>query len=680
MPFSDEVLARLDADAAQIIAKYPRPRSALLPLLHLVQSEEGYVSADGIAYCAAKFGLTEAEVTAVVSFYTMYKRRPVGEYHVGVCTNTLCAIMGGDQIFAELREHLGVGNDETTPDGKVLLEHVECNAACDYAPVVMVNWEFFDNQTPESARQLVDDLRAGNPVTPDPGPGPAVHLARGVPDPGRLQRRPGHRRPGGRPGQPGRPQARQGARLDRAGAASRRHRCGQPSRGASQPRGGRPREGVAVTDTLTPVLTAQLGPAGLLHPGRLQARRRLAGAAEGAGHGARRRHHRAEEREPARPRRGRLPDRREVELPAAGRRQAALPGGQRGRVRAGHLQGRPADDGQPARAHRGRGHHGVRDQGQARVHLRPRRGAARGPAAAARGRRRRTRPATSARTSSAPGFDLDVVVHAGAGAYICGEETGAAHLARGLPRPAPDPAAVPGRGGPVRLPDGDQQRGVDRQRPVDRGQRRGLVRRPGHREVQGLRHLLAVRARHHAGPVRGAARHHAARAARPGRRDPGRAPAEVLDPGRLVDPAADRRAPRRAAGLRVGRRRRVHARHPGAADLRRDHLRGPRGAALDRVLRARVVRQVHAVPGGHVLDGPGAGTAGTRPGHRGRPGEAPGHLRQHPRPRVLRPGRRREPARSPRPSSTSGTSSCSTRRKAAARSTRRPRPCSGATR
>jgi NADH-quinone oxidoreductase subunit E len=170
MPFSDEVLARLDADAAQIIAKYPRPRSALLPLLHLVQSEEGYVSADGIAYCAAKFGLAEAEVTAVVSFYTMYKRRPVGEYNVGVCTNTLCAIMGGDQIFADLRQYLGVGNDETTPDGKVLLEHVECNAACDYAPVVMVNWEFFDNQTPESARQLVDDLRAGNPVRPTRGP------------------------------------------------------------------------------------------------------------------------------------------------------------------------------------------------------------------------------------------------------------------------------------------------------------------------------------------------------------------------------------------------------------------------------------------------------------------------------------------------------------------------------
>jgi NADH-quinone oxidoreductase subunit E len=170
MPFSDDVLTRLDADAALIIARYPRPRSALIPLLHLLQSEEGFVSADGIGYCAAKFGLTEAEVTAVVSFYTMYKRRPVGDYHVGVCTNTLCAIMGGDQIFDELREHLDVGNDETTPDGKIILEHVECNAACDYAPVVMVNWEFFDNMTPGSARQLVDDLQAGNPVSPTRGP------------------------------------------------------------------------------------------------------------------------------------------------------------------------------------------------------------------------------------------------------------------------------------------------------------------------------------------------------------------------------------------------------------------------------------------------------------------------------------------------------------------------------
>jgi NADH-quinone oxidoreductase subunit E len=165
----DELRSRLGADATEIIGRYPRPRSALLPLLHLVQAEQGYVTEEGIAFCAERLGLEEAEVAAVASFYTMLKREPVGEYHVGVCTNSLCAVMGGDVIFADLKEHLGVGNDETTPDGKVSLEHVECNAACDYAPVVMVNWEFFDNMTPRSARDLVDGLRAGADVAPTRG-------------------------------------------------------------------------------------------------------------------------------------------------------------------------------------------------------------------------------------------------------------------------------------------------------------------------------------------------------------------------------------------------------------------------------------------------------------------------------------------------------------------------------
>ncbi|MGP3953029.1 NADH-quinone oxidoreductase subunit NuoE [Streptomyces sp. 7N604] len=164
-----DVRARLEADARELIARYPDSRSALLPLLHLVQSEEGYVSRTGIRFCAEMLGLTTAEVTAVSTFYTMYRRKPSGDYQVGVCTNTLCAVMGGDAIFDELKRHLGVGNGETTEDGKVTLEHVECNAACDFAPVVMVNWEFFDNQTPESAKQLVDDLRAGRDVEPTRG-------------------------------------------------------------------------------------------------------------------------------------------------------------------------------------------------------------------------------------------------------------------------------------------------------------------------------------------------------------------------------------------------------------------------------------------------------------------------------------------------------------------------------
>ncbi|MDH6544893.1 NADH-quinone oxidoreductase subunit NuoE [Streptomyces lavendulae] len=167
--FPADVRARLEADAAEVIARYPDSRSALLPLLHLTQSEEGHVSRTGIRFCAEVLGLTTAEVTAVATFYTMYRRKPSGDYQVGVCTNTLCAVMGGDAIFDELKQHLGVGNNETTPDGKVTLEHIECNAACDYAPVVMVNWEFFDNQTPESAKALVDDLLAGRPVEPTRG-------------------------------------------------------------------------------------------------------------------------------------------------------------------------------------------------------------------------------------------------------------------------------------------------------------------------------------------------------------------------------------------------------------------------------------------------------------------------------------------------------------------------------
>lgn len=166
----DEVtLARLTADAHQIISRYPQARSALLPMLHLVQSEDGYVSRAGITFCAGVLDLTPAEVSAVATFYTQYKRRPNGEYTVGVCTNTLCAIMGGDEIFDELSEHLGIGNDETTEDGAVTLERIECNAACDYAPVMMVNWEFFDDQTPASARAVVDDLRLGKDVVPTRG-------------------------------------------------------------------------------------------------------------------------------------------------------------------------------------------------------------------------------------------------------------------------------------------------------------------------------------------------------------------------------------------------------------------------------------------------------------------------------------------------------------------------------
>ena len=170
MAYNDEQLAVMES----IIARYPRKRSAIMPLLHYSQSIAGYVTNEAIEIIAQLLELETAEVTAVSTFYTQYKRQAVGEYHVGVCTNTLCAVVGGDAIFAGLKEHLGVENDGVTADGKVSLEHIECNAACDYAPVVMANWEFYDNQTVQSAKDLVDSMRAGNPKPPTRGPNKLV--------------------------------------------------------------------------------------------------------------------------------------------------------------------------------------------------------------------------------------------------------------------------------------------------------------------------------------------------------------------------------------------------------------------------------------------------------------------------------------------------------------------------
>ena len=161
--------ARTRAELAEIASRYPQARSALLPMLHLVQSVEGRVTPAGIEVCAEILGLSTADVSGVATFYTMYKRRPMGQYHVGVCTTSLCAVLGGDEVYARLQEHLGIGNDETTDDGMVTLEHLECNAACDMAPVMMVNWEFFDNTTPRRACEVVDALRAGDDVFPTRG-------------------------------------------------------------------------------------------------------------------------------------------------------------------------------------------------------------------------------------------------------------------------------------------------------------------------------------------------------------------------------------------------------------------------------------------------------------------------------------------------------------------------------
>ena len=274
-----------------------------------------------------------------------------------------------------------------------------------------------------------------------------------------------------------------------------------------------------------------------------------------------------------------------------------------------------------------------------RLHLHPRRGAPRDPPGAGRGRggvRRRPPRQGHPRLRLRPRrrrARRRRRLHLRRGDR-------AARGARGPPRPAAAAPAVPRGRRPLRQPDRHQQRRVDRVGAEHHRARRRVVRLDGHREVQGLRHLQPVRPRHPARPVRSAARHHAARADRPGRRHARGPQPEVLDARRLQHAAADRRAPRRTPRLRGGRRGRLDARHPRAAALRRDHLRGPRRAALDRVLQARVLRQVHPVPRGHLVAGADAGRAraGRWPGERPRPAARP--VRQHLRPVVLRARRR----------------------------------------
>jgi NADH-quinone oxidoreductase subunit E len=167
VPFSEETQSR----AKEIVARYPegRERSALLPLLHLVQAEQGHVSLEGIGFCAEQLGLTRAQVSAVATFYTMYKRRPAGDWLVSVCTNTMCNVLGGQEVYDRLAEHLGVGHNETTPDGNITFEHAECLAACDYGPVMTVNYEFFDRVDPDSAVDVVTQLESGQRPMPTRG-------------------------------------------------------------------------------------------------------------------------------------------------------------------------------------------------------------------------------------------------------------------------------------------------------------------------------------------------------------------------------------------------------------------------------------------------------------------------------------------------------------------------------
>ena len=149
--------------AGEIIGRYPDKRSAVMPLLYVSMIEHGYVTAEGMKVVAALTGMTGAQVQAVASFYSMYKREELGEYLISVCTSISCFLLGADDVLAAVADETGVPDGETGDDRKFTVEHVECNGACGGAPVVLVNYEMVEGVTPDKARELVRWLRDGGP-------------------------------------------------------------------------------------------------------------------------------------------------------------------------------------------------------------------------------------------------------------------------------------------------------------------------------------------------------------------------------------------------------------------------------------------------------------------------------------------------------------------------------------
>jgi NADH-quinone oxidoreductase subunit E len=147
--------------AHEIIGRFPRPKSALIPLLHLAQEQDGYVSEDAMAHIAELVGVTAAEVYGTCSFYEMFKLKPVGRYCVNICTNISCQLDGGWELLDHAEATLGIRPGGTTADGLITLDDVECIAACTEAPALQVNYRYRYKVTAEDFDRLVDDLRAG---------------------------------------------------------------------------------------------------------------------------------------------------------------------------------------------------------------------------------------------------------------------------------------------------------------------------------------------------------------------------------------------------------------------------------------------------------------------------------------------------------------------------------------
>src|SRR4051812_43386185 len=162
--------------AREIIGRYPLPKSALIPLLHLAQEQDGWVTTEAMTHIAELVGITPAEVLGTCTFYEMFKREPVGRYLVNICTNISCMLMGGDELLHHAEQTLGVKPGGTTPDGLFTLEEVECIAACTEAPALQVNYRYHHKVSEPDFDLLIDDLRAGR--RDDIPPHGTLHLIR----------------------------------------------------------------------------------------------------------------------------------------------------------------------------------------------------------------------------------------------------------------------------------------------------------------------------------------------------------------------------------------------------------------------------------------------------------------------------------------------------------------------
>ena len=178
-------MTRLNDDrveiAKEIIARFPRKKSALIPLLHLAQEQDGYVAQDAMVHIAELLDLAPAEVYGTASFYEMFKFHPVGKYVINICGTMSCALMGADELMHHAEQKLGVKMGGTTADGLITVERAECQAACTEAPCLQTNYRYSFRVTPESFDALVDDLRAGRLNDEIPAHGVVARVRQHIP-------------------------------------------------------------------------------------------------------------------------------------------------------------------------------------------------------------------------------------------------------------------------------------------------------------------------------------------------------------------------------------------------------------------------------------------------------------------------------------------------------------------